>query len=121
MAQWNANTVPACKEKQYSDDVLVTWIPNWNRNIKLVSKAIYIPYHHCDTEGLGLNTDDYCNAEGWDIKDEDEDNYWIPEGWYETVENYIYDVGFVPIDGKVIAWSRLPKPYEPRLKELRGE
>lgn len=41
--------------------------------------------------------------------DEETDNFYWPEGWYETIENWD-DLGFVKIDeGEVVYWQPLPK------------
>ena len=55
MANWNRNTVPKCKEKECSDEVLVTVD---NGRFKRVLKAVFIPYHHCTVEDMGWNTYD---------------------------------------------------------------
>lgn len=110
MANWNVHTVPKCEKGNMSDEVLITWIPNWNKNVKLVSKAVYIPYHHCTDEDLGW---DITNAvlEDYDVASEEESIYWIPDGWYETIDNSINDCNYVPIDGEVIAWMKNPNPF----------
>lgn len=117
MANWNIHTVPKCKKGNISDEVLVTWIPKWNKNAKFVSKAVYIPYHNCTNDDLGWDITN-ANVDEWDVADEDENTYWVPDGWYETIDNSIHDCNYVLIDGEVIAWMKVPKAYEPSLKQL---
>lgn len=112
MAQWNANCVPKCKEKTHSDEVLVTVD---NGRFKRVLKAVYIPYHHCTVEDMGWNMWDGV-PDDWEYVEE-EDTWWIPQGWYE-VADYFEDYFYSTITDKVTAWSKLPKAYEPRVKEF---
>ena len=44
-------------------------------------------------------------------------DWWIPEGWYEVCDN-CPNATYFPIDGKTIAWMKLPKLYESKLKDL---
>lgn len=113
MAQWNKNTVPKCKEKTHSDEVLVTVVKG--ASYKRVVKAVYIPYHHCTIEDLGWNMYDGV-PDDWEYVEE-EDTWWIPQGWYEVCD-YFEDYSYSAITDKVVAWSKLPKPYEHRLNEL---
>ena len=48
MAQWNRNTVPKCKIKNCSDEVLATveHIGYGGKLYRRVIKAVYFPYHH---------------------------------------------------------------------------
>lgn len=112
MAQWNKSTVPKCEEENHSDEVLVTVVKG---KYKRVLKAVYIPYHHCTVEDLG-----WCMYDGvpddWEYVEE-EDTWWIPQGWYE-VADYFEDYSYSTISDNVIAWMKLPKPYEPRLKDI---
>lgn len=112
MAQWNVNTVPKCEKKNHSDEVLVTVCKGtWKR----VVKAVYIPYHHCTVEDMGWNMWDGV-PDDWEYVEE-EDTWWIPQGWYEVCD-YFEDYSYAMITDKVLAWSKLPKPYEPRVKKL---
>ena len=62
MAQWNKNTVPKCKIKNCSDEVLVTVerIGYGGKLYRRVVKAVYFPYHHCTVEDMGWNMCDGC-------------------------------------------------------------
>lgn len=112
MAQWNKNTTPKCEEKKHSEEVLVTVDKGkWKR----VLKAVYIPYHHCTLEDLGWNMWDGVPND-WEYVEE-EDTWWIPQGWYEVADNF-EEYSYATISDKVVAWSKLPKPYEPRVSEL---
>ena len=112
MANWNVNYMPKCKDKSCSEECLVTVD---NGRCKRVLKAVYIPYHHCTVEDLGWGMPDGV-PDDWEYV-EDVDSWWIPEGWYETVD-YFEDYSYATIADKVVAWSKLPKPYEPRVKQL---
>lgn len=114
-ASWKTCGTPKCKEREYSEEVLVTWIPNWNKNMQLVSTAVYIPHHWCTTDDIGWNSDCFTELEYC----EERDAWWIPSGWYETTINTIDDIGYISIDGEVIAWDRKPKPYKPKLTDIQ--
>ena len=46
---------------------------------------------------------------------EEEDTWWIPQGWYEVCD-YLEDCPYIPITSEVIAWMRLSKEFEPKIK-----
>lgn len=46
---------------------------------------------------------------------EEEDTWWIPQGWYEVCD-YLEDCPHVPIISEVIAWTGLPSVFEPNIK-----
>lgn len=118
MAQWNKNTVPKCEVGKCSDEVLATVEHRYNGKLyRRVVKAVYFPYHHCTVEDMGWNMDDGI-PDDCEYSEED-DSYWIPQGWYEVCD-YSPDYSYFTIDDKVTAWMKLPKPYEPRLKEFGG-
>ena len=48
---------------------------------------------------------------------EEEDSWWIPQGWYEVCD-YFEDYSYSAITDKVIAWMKLPKAFEPKLNNL---
>lgn len=111
MGQWYKNTVPECNEKTCSGEMLVTV---YSGSRKKVVRAVYIPYHHCTLEEMGW---DMCVVpDTWEYVKK-QDSWWIPEGWYE-IADYFGDYTHALIEDKVVAWSKLPKPYEPRLKQL---
>lgn len=119
MAQWNRNTVPKCENKKCSDEVLVTVERICGEKLyRRVIKAVYFPYHHCTIDDMGWNMwigipDD------WEYLEE-EDTYWIPQGWYEVCD-YFEDYSYSEILDKVTAWMKLPEPYEPRVKAFGGK
>ena len=80
-----------------------------------VLKAIYIPYHGVTVEDSG-----WCMEDGipddWE-RIEEKDDWWIPNGWYEVCDN-CRDATYFRIGRKVTAWMNMPKPYEPRIKDL---
>ncbi len=107
MGKWNTNTVPQCKEKEFSDEVLVT-VKKYQRT--RVMKAIYVPYHHCTSEDVA------CNVAIFEEETPDGD-FWIPEGWYEVCD-YAEDYMYFPIEDEILAWKKLPKVYEGKLTDL---
>lgn len=113
MAQWNKNTVPKCKNKNCSDEVLTTVerIGYGGKLYRRVIKAVYFPYHRCTVEDMGWNICDGV-PDDWEYSEED-DSYWIPQGWYEVCDYSPDDYSYFTIDDKVIAWMKLSKPYEP--------
>ncbi len=117
MAQWNKNTVPKCKDKTCSDEVLVTIERQSYRGeiSNRVIKAVYIPFHHCTVEDMGWNMPDGVPND-WEYM-EKEDTWWVPQGWYEVCD-YFEDYSYSTITDKVIAWAKLPKAYEPRVKKF---
>ena len=118
MAQWNKNTVPRCEDRTCSDEVLVTVENNRRRIYRRVIKAVYIPYHHCTFEDMGWNMYE-GTPDDYDYEYiEEEDTWWIPQGWYEVCD-YFGDYSYSTITDKVTAWMKLPKAFEPRLKELK--
>ena len=120
MEKWYNNTVPKCELKTCSDEVLVTveHIGCYGKVFNRVVKAVYIPYHHCTLEDMGWNMYDGV-PDDWEYMEED-DTWWIPEGWYETAD-YFEDYSYSTINDRVTAWMKLPKPYESRVKEISKE
>lgn len=119
MAQWNKNTVPTCQKKDCSDEVLVTVekVGSKGQVYRNVLKAVYIPDHHCTLEDMGWNMPE--GALNWEYSEED-DSYWIPQGWYEVCE-YFHDYTYCTITDKITAWMKLPKAYEPNVKQFGSE
>lgn len=118
MAQWNKNTVPQCKNKNCSDEVLVTVerIGCDGKLYKKVIKAVYFPYHHCTIDDTAYDV--RVSVLNWEYYEE-QDTWWIPQGWYEVCD-YFEDCSYSEITDKVTAWMKLPKPYDPRVKEFGG-
>lgn len=108
MAKWNT-TKPKCKPKTCSDEYLITIDKG---RYKRVLKAVYIPYKHCTVEDMGWNMWDGV-PDDWEYYEE-EDSWWVPEGWYE-INDYFDDYSYAYVSDKVTAWTKLPKPYEPTL------
>lgn len=108
MAKWNTNK-PKCKPKNCSDEYLITIDKG---RYKRILKAVYIPYKHCTIEDMGWNMWDGI-PDDWEYIEE-EDSWWIPEGWYE-INDYFDDYSYAYVSDPVLAWTKLPKPYEPSL------
>ena len=53
---------------------------------------------------------DFDSWEDCSEYNEDEDEYYVLEGWYERVHNWD-DYSYVGIEEDVIAWQPLPEPY----------
>lgn len=117
MGKWYSNTVPKCKEHNCSDEVLITCEHNGylGKTVRRVIKAVYIPYHNATVEDMGWNMYDGI-PDDWEYYEED-DTWWIPQGWYEVADNF-EDFSFARVDGRVTAWMKLPKAYECGIKEL---
>ena len=75
---------------------------------KYVCEAVWIPRWTCKAE--------YDNWEDCTEYNEDEDEYYVLEGWYERVHNWD-EYSYVGIEDDVIAWMPLPEPYSERRKE----
>lgn len=118
MAQWNENTVPKCDARNCSDEVLITvqHMGYLGKLYKMVIKAVYFPYHHCTVEDMGWNMCDGV-PDDWEYIEE-EDTWWIPQGWYEVCDYSPDDYSYFTITDKVIAWMKLTKPFNKKLKQL---
>ena len=93
MAQWNKNTVPKCKDKTCSDEVLVTiekqgWKGGTYRR---VVKAVYIPYHHCTVEDMGWNMPDGV-PDDWEYVEENDKNQQQKDLKVESLDDLFEDV-----------------------------
>ena len=90
-----------CSEKMPSETVIATvetkvfkhryvceavWIPRWTL------KASFYEWEDCSEYN------------------EDDDEYYVLEGWYERVHNWD-EYAYVAIDDNVIAWMPIPIPY----------
>lgn len=118
MAKWNIDTVPKCEKGTTSDEVLVTIEKAsiiTGEIYSRVVKAVYIPHHNCSLEDLGWNVDEDILDE-WEYT-EDGISWWIPQGWYE-VHDYCDNYEYSKITDKVVAWRKLPKPYEQRKETI---
>lgn len=117
MAKWNIGTVPKCEKGTTSDEVLVTIEKAsiiTGEIYSRVVKAVYIPHHNCSLEDLEWNVDNILD--GWEYT-EDGFSWWIPQGWYE-VHDYCDNYEYSKITDKVVAWRKLPKPYEQRKETI---
>lgn len=70
----------------------------------------------CSDEDMGWNMCDGV-LDDWEYSEED-DSYWIPQGWYEVCDYSPDDYSYFTITDKVIAWMKLPKPFNKKLKQL---
>ena len=78
-------------------------------------KAVYIPHHHCTLEDMAWYMYDGIPSD-WEYSEED-DSWWIPQGWYEVCD-YFEDYSFSQITDNVTACMKLPKAFEPRLNDF---
>ena len=70
---------------------------------------VCVGYYAEKFKHLAYGVDDDCVSE----YNEENDEYYIAEGWYEVIKNWD-DYGFVAIDDFVTHWMPLPEP--PKMK-----
>lgn len=70
-----------------------------------LGQYICIGYYAEKFKHLAYGVDDDCVSE----YNEENDEYYIAEGWYEVIKNWD-DYGFVAIDDFVTHWMPLPEP-----------
>lgn len=78
------------------------------KNIYVRFNAKYIGKHSIKVD----DTWSYCEDYTWNDYVEEEDEYYVNEGWYETIENWDDYTELYVSDYKVIAWQPLPEPCE---------
>ena len=83
------------------------------KNIYVRFNAKYIGKHSIKVEDMWS----YCEDYTWNDYVEEEDEYYVNEGWYETIENWDDYTELYVSDYKVIAWQPLPPAY----KEVEDE
>lgn len=93
-------------ERLPEDTVIVTVETKMFKQ-KYVCKAVWIPRWSKKAE--------YDNWEDCSEYNEDEDEYYVLEGWYERVHNWD-EYSYVGIEDDVIAWMPLPEPYKEKTK-----
>lgn len=91
-----------CSERLPEDTVIVT-VETKTFKHKYVCEAVWVPRWSKKAE--------YDNWEDCSEYNEDEDEYYVLEGWYERVHNWD-EYSFVGIEDDVIAWMPLPEPYK---------
>ena len=70
-----------------------------------LGQYICVGYYAEKFKHLAYGVDDDCVSE----YNEENDEYYIAEGWYEVIKNWD-DYGFVAIDDFVTHWMPLPEP-----------
>jgi hypothetical protein len=83
------------------------------KNIYVRFNAKYIGKHSIKVDDMWS----YCEDYTWNDYVEEEDEYYVKEGWYETIENWDDYTEVYVNDYKVIAWQPLPPAY----KEVENE
>jgi hypothetical protein len=78
------------------------------KNIYVRFNAKYIGKHSIKVDDMWP----YCEDYTWNDYVEEEDEYYVNEGWYETIENWDDYTEVYVNDYKVIAWQLLPEPYK---------
>lgn len=119
MGKWNANSVPNCPKGDCSEEVLVTVKTKYGNN--RVLRAVYFGFHAATVEDMCWNMPDGV-PDDWEYYEE-QDSWWVPEGWYE-VADYHEEYEYFTIDDRVTAWMKMPKAYESSVKdfaEVKGE
>lgn len=70
-----------------------------------LGQYICVGYYAEKFKHLAYGVDDDCVSE----YNEENDEYYIAEGWYEVIKNWD-DYGFVAIDDTVTHWMPMPEP-----------
>lgn len=91
-----------CGERLPEDVVIVT-VETKTFKQKYVCEAVWIPRW---SEKAEYDSWEYCSE-----YNEDDDEYYVLEGWYERVHNWD-EYSYVGIEDDVIAWMPLPDPYK---------
>lgn len=98
------------KPPETNKDVLITFreYMEWNKKYRYgTCKAVYISAHSIKTDDMWS----YCDNDELSIYDENENEYYVKEGWYEVIEHWD-DYSNVLINCEVTAWKPLPEPYK---------
>ena len=90
-----------CSERLPEDTVIVT-VETKTFKHRYVCEAVWIPRWSKKAE--------YDNWEDCSEYNEDEDEFYVLEGWYERVHNWD-EYSFIGIEDKVIAWKPIEEPY----------
>lgn len=99
-AQPEPHWIP-CSERLPESTVLATVETKMFKH-KYICEAVWIP--------RWSKIADFDSWEDCSEYNEDEDEYYVLEGWYERIHNWD-EYSFVGIEDKVIAWKPLPEPY----------
>ena len=78
------------------------------KNIYVRFNAKYIGKHSIKVDDMWP----YCEDYTWNDYVEEEDEYYVKEGWYETIENWDDYTDLYVSDYEVLAWQKLPEPYK---------
>lgn len=95
------NVRPAPKGK----DILICYEDDYYGNKKIVIARYVVKF----TEECYEDHSEYS---------EEHDNYFVPEGWYEQIENSIDDYSSILIEGEVTHWMKLPEPPNKEFENL---
>ena len=99
-AQPEPHWIP-CSEKMPSETVIAT-VETKAFKHRYVCEAVWIPRW---TWKASFDEWEDCSE-----YNEDDDEYYVLEGWYERVHNWD-EYAYVAIDDNVIAWMPMPIPY----------
>lgn len=99
-AQPEPHWIP-CSEKMPSETVIAT-VETKSFKHRYVCEAVWIPRW---TWKASFDALEDCSE-----YKEDDDEYYVLEGWYERVHNWD-EYAYVAIDDNVIAWMPIPIPY----------
>ena len=99
-AQPEPHWIP-CSEKMPSETVIAT-VETKTFKHRYVCEAVWIPRW---TWKASFDEWEDCSE-----YNEDDDEYYVLEGWYERVHNWD-EYAYVAIDDDVIAWMSMPIPY----------
>ena len=91
-----------CSERLPEETVLVT-VKTKTSKYRYVCEAVWIPRWTWKAS--------FDNWEDCSEYNEDEDEFYVNEGWYERVHNWD-EYSYIGIEDEVLAWMPLPEPYK---------
>ena len=91
-----------CSERLPKETVLVT-VKTKTSRYRYVCEAVWIPRWTWKAS--------FDNWEDCSEYNEDEDEFYVNEGWYERVHNWD-EYSYIGIEDDVLAWMPLPEPYK---------
>ena len=91
-----------CSERLPEKETVLATVETKTFKHRYVCEAVWIPRW---TWKASFDSWEDCSE-----YNEDEDEYYVLEGWYERVHNWD-DYSYVGIEDDVIAWRPMPDPY----------
>lgn len=91
-----------CSERLPEKETVLATVETKTFKYRYVCEAVWIPRW---TWKASFDSWEDCSE-----YNEDEDEYYVLEGWYERVHNWD-EYSYIGIEDNVIAWQPLPEPY----------